>query len=184
MCTFNTLVLPAPASIERVNEIARATLRQTFAAQGNESIEAAVGRGARSFVRDGGYCDCGAGLAKIARQVDAGPTERELRKLRADGWSVAKIERWKAQRAATHQKREAVAEGQHAGTRAIAEVWAELLRRTLEERVAPWVGVLTHEYRGSIANERIACTVQRLAGVTVEQLGEVEEDVVYVFAAA
>ncbi len=183
MCTFNTLLLPASASLAQVNEVARETLRQTFEAQGNASIEAAAGPDARSFVRTGG-CDCGAGLAKLARPVDAGPMERGLRKLRAEGWSEAKIERWKAQRAATQDKREALASRRHDGVRASAEAWAELVRRILEQGV-PWVGLFTHDYHGSIANERIACgAARRHAGVAAEQLLELEADVPYVFERA
>ena len=182
MCTFNTLLLPASAPLEAINEIARETLHQTFVLQGNASIEAAVAA-ASSYVKHGN-CDCGSELWKASRPQDSGPSERELNKLRADGWSQTKIDRWLAQRTANQVKREAEYERKHGGTPVHAAQWAGFVRRVLEERLAPWVGLFTHVYRGAIATERIEVgPVRRFAGVTVEQIAEIEVDVPFVFAA-
>jgi hypothetical protein len=193
VCTFNTLLLPASTDLDAVNEVASATLHQTFEPQGNAAIEAAVGDviaggppaggGARSYVKRGN-CDCGSGLARVARPTDTDPTDRELRKLRSDGWSEAKIRRWLDQRAATQQKRRVEYEARHGGLPASAAAWAAFVGRLLDEGLAPWVGLFTHEYRGSVATERIEIgAVRRHVGISVEQIGEIEEDVAFVFVA-
>jgi hypothetical protein len=181
MCTFNTLLLPASASIERVNELSRELLRQTFTVQGNASIEAAVGRDARSFAKEK-HCDCGMGLAKAPPPPPpkTGPMKRKLRKLRARGWTEARLARWQAGPTATPETHV-----EHPSDPSpVAEKWAVLVRRILDERIAAWVGVLTHGYHGSIATERIKCTAKKVVGVPAKQFEEIEEDIVYVFAAA
>ncbi len=183
MCTFNTLVLPASSDLDEVNPVATEVLHQAFTPQGNAAIETAFGRAARSFVKSAD-CDCGAGLGRVARPTDAGPTERELRKLRSDGWSEAKIRRWLDQRGATQQKRGLEYEARHGSVPASATAWMTFVSRILEERLAPWVGLFTHDYRGSVATERMEVgAVRRVVGVSVEQIGEIEEDVPFVFSA-
>lgn len=183
MCTFNTLVLPASADLDEVNVVATEVLHQTFTPQGNAAIETAIGRDARSFVKSTD-CDCGSGLGRTARPTDAGPSERELRKLRSDGWSEAKIRRWLDQRGATQQKRELEYEARHGGVPAGATAWMTFVSRILDEGLAAWVGLFTHDYRGSVATERIEVgAVRRFVGVSVEQIGEIEEDIPFVFTA-
>ncbi len=183
MCTFNTLVLPASADLDEVNVVATEVLHRAFMPQGNAAIEAAFSRDARSFVKSTD-CDCGSGLGQAARPTDAGPSERELRKLRAEGWSEAKIRRWLEQRNTTQQKRELAYDARHGGVPASATAWMTFVSRILEERLAPWVGLFTHDYRGSVATEQIEVgAVRRFVGVTVEQIGEIEEDVPFVFSA-
>ena len=180
MCSFNTLLLPASANLDAVNAIARETLHQTFTAQGNEAIEKAVGQGARSYVKAGLHCDCGSGLARISRPRDSGPTDRELRKLRADGWSETKIQRWLDQRAATLEKREAEYEARHGGLPANVAAWTEFVQKILDD-LAPWVGLFTHDYRGSVQTERIDFGAVRRLAISVEHIGEIEADVPFVF---
>lgn len=176
MCTFNTLLLPASVQLAAVNAIAREALGQTFTPQENVTIERAVAADARSFVRDTD-CDCGMGLAA---RPDATPPDRELRKLRAAGWSDAKIQRWVDQRAATQQKRHR----QHQANRPQAAEWAAFVRRILDERLAPWVGLFTHDYEGSVKTESIEIAgARRFVGVTADQVEMIEEDVPFVFAA-
>jgi hypothetical protein len=183
VCTFNTLLLPASTSLERVNELAKASLRLTFAPQGNRSIEAAVGPDAHSFVRAVGHCDCGAGVGKLEPPQSAACDERALRKLRQQGWSDAKIERWIAERVKTQQKRDAERERILDADRATNAAWYELVRGILDERAASWVGLFTHDYHGAIETERVPCNaIRRIKGVTLEQIADIDPDTAYVFA--
>ncbi len=175
MCTFNTLLLPASTSLDRVNAVARELGWGLFAAQGNPSIEAAVAD-ALSYVRADGGCDCGSGLATADTTPYIGWSDGEVRKLNADGWSATKIERWKAQREAARAKVANPAQP------TVPAQWCTLLERLLDGRIAAWVGVFTHDYRGALGS-RITCKpVQRFSGVTVDRLSAIETDVPYVFA--
>jgi hypothetical protein len=184
MCTYNTLLLPVSTSLEAVNAVASKVLRQTFTAQGNQAIEHAVAADARSFVKDGTCCDCGMGLAKSPPPPpppEVAP-DRELRRHRRDGWSEVKIRRWLDQRASVQLKRKVEYEHRGQGGADIS-VWTEFVRRLLDEQLSPWVGLFTHEYRGSLDTERIAVgAVRRFIGATPEQLAEIEEDIPFVFA--
>ena len=184
MCTFNTLLLPDVADLDTINEVASELLHQTFTRQDNAAIEVAVGSDARSFVKDSPNCDCGSGLARVARPTDPGPTDRELRKLRSDGWSDAKICRWLDQRASTQKKRALEYESRHGGVPASATAWTNFVSRLLDHKHASWVGLFTHEYRGSVRTERIEVgAARRVVGISIEQVGEIEEDVPFVFVA-
>ncbi|MCX5746290.1 MAG: hypothetical protein NT062_27750 [Proteobacteria bacterium] len=180
MCTFNTLVLPTTVRLAVVNEIAESVLHLTFVDQGNPSIEHAFGDDARSFVRAGGDCDCGAGLASARRPQEVAATDRELDKRRAAGWSPAKLARWQAQRGETQTRRDDAFTRRHGHPPVVAATWAALVERLLEPRLAAWVGLFTHEYRGAVATERIAIgDLRRLAvrrGEVEARIGELEED--------
>lgn len=180
MCTFNTLLLPASASIDAVNAISRRVLGRTFAAQNNRAIEAALGEDSRSFVRAQGDCDCGERLGKLSSPTSATSNHREIRKLRERGWGDAKIERWIADRARAEDKRERSSIA-HAAPATDAE-WTELVRTVLDQRAAAWIGLFTHEYRGAIDTEQVTCRVaQRIRGVTLAQIETIARDTIYVF---
>jgi hypothetical protein len=173
MCTFHSLVLPAAPSLDAVNALATDILGHSFVEQRNASIERAFAGKARSYVRND-RCDCGEEFARGSAQAPRGSDGR-ARKARA-GWSQAKIERWYAQRiAARHETSE----------RDAAARWRELVGRMLDGRLAPWVGVLTHVYQGSVSDEVVvAAPARHFAGVTVECFARIEYDVPYVFAPA
>lgn len=183
MCTFNTLLLPGSVRVEAVNTIAHETLGPTFISQGNQSIERAVAADARSYIK-GKFCDCGMGLAERLPATTGAPIGRELRKLRAAGWGDAKIQRWIEQRSAARQEHAAQRDQPHQASKAQAGVWAAFVRRILDERLSPWVGLFTHDYHGSVHTERIEIgDVRRFVGVTADEIDMIEEDVPFVFAA-
>jgi len=162
VCTFNTLLLPASAPLDRVNALAREVVGHGFVVQGHVALESAVATDARTYITDG-QCDCGSELARPPRS----PRTRK----RA-GWSQAKIERWFAQQAAkvgpTPQAR-----------------WAELIRGILARELAAWAGVFTHEYSGAVHDEVIAIRpVRRFADATAEVVAQIEADVPFVFTRA
>jgi hypothetical protein len=182
MCTFNTLLLPASAQLDAVNVIAHATLGHRFMPQGHAAIEDAAAPDARSFIKNNG-CDCGMGLAERATNASHAPSDRELRKRRAEGWSEAKIERWLAQRKVTRERHEQEHHRRGEAHRDQARRWTAFVRRILDEGVAAWVGLFTHEYQGSVHSERISIAgVRKFVGVTDEQVSLLEEDIPFVFA--
>src|SRR4051812_48467964 len=157
MCTFHSLVLPAATSLDAVNALATDILGHRFVAQRNASIERAFAGEARSHVRND-RCDCGEELTPGSARALRGSDGR-ARKARA-GWSQAKIERWYAQKIAARPG---------ASARDAAARWRELVGRMLDGRLAPWVGVLTHAYQGSVSDEVVAVApARRFAGVTVD----------------
>lgn len=173
MCTFHSLVLPAATSLDAVNALATDILGRSFVAQRNASIERAFAAEARSYVRNDG-CDCGEELTRASARA-LRRSDGRARKARA-GWSQAKIERWYAQQiAARHGTSE----------RDVAAQWRELVGRMLDGRLAPWVGVLTHVYHGSVSDEVVVVApARRCTGVTVECFARIEYDVPCVFAPA
>src|SRR5262245_7882388 len=184
MCTFNTIVLPRAASLEAFERIALDSLHLRFVPQDNRAIEAAIADDARSFVKDG-YCDCGMGLARLAAPPDAATTDRELRRLKAQGWSDARIARWREQREAGATRRQADFAKHGRGAPPHVSEWTATVRRLLDERVAAWVGLFTHEYRGDITTERVVVReVRRFVGASEEAIGAIEEDVAFVFGLA
>jgi hypothetical protein len=170
MCTFHSLVLPAATSLDAVNALATDIVGSSFVAQRNASIERAFPSAARSYVRNAS-CDCDEELARGSARALRWHGRR-TRKRRA-GWSEAKIERWYAQQIAALGISERDASAR----------WRELVGRMLDGRLAPWVGLLTHVYHGSVSDEVVAMApARRFAGVTAECFARIEYDVPFVFA--
>jgi hypothetical protein len=129
-----------------------------------------------------GICACGTSLGSLRRTADRpAASKKELRKLRQEGWSEAKIERWVEEKEAA--KAQALTTAQAART-ADAERWITQLRSILAAGKTDRVGLLLHWYRGSLEDERIHLRNRvpvRIDEVTPDLLMNLEEDVLYEF---
>jgi hypothetical protein len=181
MCHYITATLPRDADLKRLRPIIRQH-KLAFTPMDNPYVQAQLPAGTYYLLATRGYCDCGTVLGCGVRPAPAGPRESEA-KLRNKGWSEAKLERWRAEKAASAERREREAEEAARQRLSEAEEWLRFIRDMLREGAGS-VGLLLHWYSGRPETERIRIAAQvRVAAdeLTPELLLRVDEDVLYVF---
>lgn len=173
MCHFITAVLPSSAAHGELDALARLHGRR-FQPMSTPSIEAQIGPGERYFSTTVGHCDCGTPLGALARG-GAPDWEAQAQRLRKKGWSGAKVARSLAQKKADFDA-SAAPEGD---TRA----WLDFIRAVLDSGMTSHLGLLLHMYSGSLDApiELAGRETVRTNALTVELLGHMREDVLYVF---
>lgn len=173
MCHFITAVLPGSANHSALSEIA-AKHGRALKPQRNPSIEELLNPGERYFLTTLGHCDCGTTLGRAESKIEQRhkrAAENERVKLRRNGWSEAKIKRKQ------DQKVEYLA---RAKSTMDETDWCNLLQEMLDSRQTPVVGLLLHWYSGPIEG-RIELQGRENVKVTLETLGRMQEDVLYLF---
>lgn len=133
-----------------------------------------------------GHCDCGTALGALNR---SGPSkdltyEGELAKLRKQGWSGAKVQRWLNQKRETEKKKQEEVDARAQRGMAEAEKWVNLLSDLLQSGHANRVGVLLHLYHGGVETERVNISERRkvrLADLSPEYVMRMSEDILYEF---
>ena len=125
-----------------------------------------------------GGCDCGSPLFFAARDH----LEKQIGKLRAKGWSNAKISRWvEDSRPRAHQQK-----GAQDRCWSIPD-WAAFLEEALALPRVSFVGLIGHWYQGDmdndlfVINERVA---HRLAELRAGSLGVLDQDTIHLFRAS
>ena len=188
MCYYISATLPDSVDVDRIREIGRQHGVGLKPSQ-NESLQEQLLKDEQQFLTTTGHCDCGTVLGsrrqerRRADHRDEG-IERKVAKLRKDGWSEAKVQRWIDQHSAIDTRDDRVV-AEHADRRKPEAVgWQQFVTETLVLGRARYVGVLLHWYRGFTDAERI--TVQRreripLEGLTPELFLDFEDDVLYSF---
>jgi hypothetical protein len=173
-------VLPGSADHVHLDALAREHGRR-FEPLSNPSIEAQLQPGERYFLTTLGHCDCGTPLGALAQAARRAPdwAAQEQRLLRK-GWSKAKVAR------AIAQKQEGVRTSAAASARTTLETaagWVAFIRAVLASGKTSHLGLLLHMYSGSIEG-RVELEGRhgvRPGDLTGEFLGQLKEDVLYVF---
>jgi hypothetical protein len=110
--------------------------------------------------------------------------ERDLERVRKQGWSEAKIQRWLAEKQIAREKDERKSQHEAEGGTRDAKQWMKLLTAVVRSGKAKQLGILLHWYRSGVTNERIRLKdtiATRLVEVTPEFLMTMKEDVLYNF---
>src|SRR4051812_35602626 len=100
MCHYVTAVVPGAAGLDAVSAILN---RHGFGFRqiANRHVQSQLRAGDVQILTTRAMCDCGTPLASRSRSVEpAAHPQSMLPKLRARGWSEARIQRWLAERAA------------------------------------------------------------------------------------
>ena len=101
-------------------------------------------------------CDCGTMLASRSRpEVEERTLEREVRKLRAKGWSEARIERWLAEKAMAADRAVRERGSMADGHEPEVERWLAVISEALNAGYARRFGLLVHWYSGGLESERL-----------------------------
>ncbi|MFM7731950.1 MAG: hypothetical protein ACKO6F_00475 [Cyanobium sp.] len=146
--------------------------------QSNPALEAQLLPGERLLLTTAGHCDCGTALGALER--NAALLERRLRSeerreatLRRQGWSAARIQRWRHQR-------QNLGSGLH--SQAAVTDWERLLAALLSQPRTPYVGLLLHWYGGGL-DEPVALQGREALPLCTESLRWLREDVLAIFRA-
>jgi hypothetical protein len=136
------------------------------------------------ILTSGKYCDCGTALGSLSNRVQdkAIDFEPQVRKLRKQGWSEAKIKRWLEQKEQTKERHLREDEALAKGGDPELDRWIMLFEELINVRQIPKMGLLLHWYHGSVEGARIKIQRRerlRLSEVTPERLMKIEEDVLY-----
>jgi len=183
MCHYITATIPNKDEIASVASIFKAH-GFGFELISNPHVAQQIGPQDYYILTSGKYCDCGTALGSLGDRVPAKAVdfESQVRKLRKQGWSEAKIKRWLEQKEQTKERHLREDEALAKGGAPELDRWIMLLRELINVRQIPMVGLLLHWYHGSVESERINIQRRerfRLSEVTAERLMKIEEDVLY-----
>ena len=179
MCIYISAIVPKNADLPRLSEIA-ASFKKDLQPFKNASIQKFLNPNESLFLTTRGHCDCDSaiGSSRSTRRKLRDIDEERL-KLAKKGWSHGKIERSLAQRMEQILKRE---EDQNSQAGKDLENWLGFLLAALGMGKAPYVGLLTHHYSGSLGAELVPISGREIISVTnVTQatLAGINEDVIY-----
>ena len=181
MCHFVTAVLPVAADVSRLDAIARRHHRQ-LQALANSSIEAQLLPNERYFLTTLEHCDCGTALGAHSRTktTGTGGHNSELERLRARGWSEAKLTKWLEQKQRVSARNARVRSSQEAPD---TSHWRRLIEEILNSGLTRYVGLLLHMYSGPLSGriQLAGRQVVLVEDLTEELLAGVDEDVLYEF---
>lgn len=154
MCNFITATLPEGADTAEFRAaVAAAGLR--FAPLVNPAMQARLLPKEAYFHATRAQCDCSSGL----RGPPPPPRlDEQVKKLRAKGWSEAKVAAWL--RTQGPRPEEATGRAVRRGELAY-EAWLSFLRAALSLRGARYVGLLQHHYRSSTDDEDFVIARER-----------------------
>ncbi|QSX73505.1 hypothetical protein HIV01_009530 [Lysobacter arenosi] len=180
MCHYVTAVLPKHADHDHLDGIARKHGRQ-FRRLSNPSIEAQIEPDEQYFITTVGHCDCGTPLGALAQGSTGAPDWLVLeQRLLKRGWSKAKVARSIAQKQDDFLT--AAASSASTNLKEVAS-WLDFIGAVLGSGRTSHLGLLLHMYSGSIESriELAGREVVRASGLTADVLGNMKEDVLYVF---
>ena len=185
MCHFITATLPQGANIDLAVQVFRSH-GLGFKVVHNPHVSPQLNPGETYILTTRGHCDCGTALGSLNRR---GPSkdltyEGEAAKLRKQGWSGAKVQRWLKQKREAEDKRNKEVGARAQGGMADAERWVNLVNDLLQSGHTKKVGVLLHLYRGGVETERVNISERRkvrLADLSPEYVMRMSEDILYEF---
>lgn len=186
MCDFITAVLPGDAAPERWRPIVEEH-RLGFDPLANGSVPRLLEPGERYYRATRGECDCGSCIGRARRSaakaaVDDAGLDRKIAKLRRDGWSEAKIQRWLADRGGARDR--ADRSDKHAVTADELGTWMRFLRAMVPS-ATPYVGLVHATYRRGLGDrlELRGRTSLPLASLSTETLADLEPETLYIITA-
>lgn len=180
MCHYITAVLPKSADHARLDTIARDHGRR-FERLSNPGIEAQIKADEQYFLTTVGHCDCGTALGAFTRDLGRTPDWPTLeQRLLKKGWSRAKVARSLAQKQEDHRLSSDASAAEH---REQLSGWMNFIGAVLGPGKASHLGLLLHMYSGSIDDpiELAGREEIHASKLTIEVLGSLKEDVLYVF---
>ena len=185
MCHYITATLPHAVDVNVVASVFE-SYKLGFELISNPHVVGQIDSQAWYVLTSRKHCDCGTALGSLTHQT---PTkrlsyDRDVKKLRKQGWSETKVNRWLEQKEQTRERHRREDEALAKGGGAELERWLEFLNHLLKAKVADKFGLLLHWYHTSVESERIK--IQRtesvkLPDVNAELLMRIEEDVLYEF---
>ena len=183
MCHYITATLPQAVDLKSAAPIFESH-KLGFEVISNPHVAEQVDPGDRYILTSRKYCDCGTALGSLNDEVGTklSSYERASKKLRKQGWSEAKIQRWLDQTEQTTERRRREDEALAKGGGPEIDRWIELLNDLIRSGPSPRLGLLLHWYHGSVEGERIKIKRRerlRLPEVKSELLMRIEEDVLY-----
>lgn len=171
MCHFIKLVLPAQADVPALRDIVKRHGR-VLEPISEPRVDRELPPGDKAYLTTI-RCDCGTGLANRKSKRREHDEDREVVRLRREGWSEAKIQRWCEQRGeAVTRKAEAKAKSREHEV----EEWRALLSDLLETKV-DHVGVLVHWVTDDVRRG----PVLPRASLNTETMSNLDENVLYTF---
>ena len=179
MCIYISAIVPKTADVARLSEIA-ARHGKDFRPFENPSIQSQLNAGESLFLTTVGHCDCGSAIGSDRlKRSKVGDIEQERARLAKKGWTKSKIERSLSQRI---DKATAQQEDQNSELGKDFENWLGFLRAAISSKDAPYIGLLTHHYSGSLVTEEVTISDRRIvpaAGISQTVLAGIDEDVIY-----
>ena len=177
MCLFITAVVPRSALCSGFDAVV-ARHRLAFRPCRNPHVIAQLKAGEHYTLTSAGGCDCGSPLFFAARDRIG----KQIGKLRAKGWSNAKISRWvEDSRPRTHQQK-----GAQDRCWSISD-WAAFLEEALAQPKVSVVGLIGHWYQGDVDSEPFVINgrvTHRVAELRAGSLGVLDQDTIHAFRAS
>ncbi|HMS40948.1 MAG TPA: hypothetical protein PKE69_12025 [Pyrinomonadaceae bacterium] len=189
MCHFITATLPKDADLKKSQEIFKQH-HLRFEQIENQSVREHLEKGDIYILTTQGMCDCGTVLASQNRDDYAldeisfqKATDAAIKKLKAKGWSDAKILRWQKETELNDERNKMEKEKSHEYLTTRADDWANFIKNLLNSKSTKRIGILVHEYSSGIENRikilrKETISIKKL---TPKFLVEMSEDVIYDF---
>ncbi len=172
MCHFIKLVLPAQADVAALREIVKRHGR-VLEPISETRVDRVLSPGDKAYLTTAAYCDCGTMLARRNSTRREHDEDRAEARLRREGWSEAKIQRWRKQRGESVARR---AEAWAKSREHEVEEWRTLVSDLLEAKV-DHVGLLVHWVTDDV---RRGPALPR-ASLNTETMSNLDENVLYTF---
>ena len=183
MCDFIMAILPGNVDLPAVGAVFerhKVGFRQIH----NPFVSAQVAPGDIWILTTRGGCDCGTPLGslayKSARETDH--FEAQTAKLRKQGWSEAKIQRWRTQKDSGRDKQEREDKTRAETSVQHVEPWLLFLTDLLASKLTDRIGLMVHWYRRDFETERLKIEKQELVSPdqrTIDQLLHLQDGIVY-----
>lgn len=171
MCYFIKLVLPARADVPALREIVERHGR-VLEPISEPRVDRELPPGDQAYLTTA-RCDCGTRLVNGKSNAREHDEDRDLARLRREGWSEAKIQRWREQRGDAARRR---AEARAKPRELEAEEWRALVSDLLAARV-DHVGLLVHWVTDHVRRGPLLPS----ASLNTETVSNLEENVLYTF---
>lgn len=184
MCIYISAIVPNGVDVARIAGVA-ARYNKDFRPFTNVSIQSQLSSGESLFLTTIGHCDCDSALGsgRLKRRDAIDPVD-ERSKLARKGWSGSKIERALSQRIDKANARE---QDENSELAKDLENWLGFLRAVLSSKDTPYIGLLFHNYSGSLETEEIIISDRmaiEAAGLNHETLADMDQDVIYRISAS
>lgn len=172
MCHFIKLVLPAQADIPALRDVVKRHGR-VLEPISEPRVDRALPRGDKVYLTSS-RCDCGTWLANQKPRRREHDEDRELARLRREGWSEVKILRWREQRGESVVRK---AETKAKAKEKEVEDWRALVSDLLDAKV-DHVGLLVHWVTDDVRQGPVLSR----ASLSTEAMSNLDENVLYTFA--
>ncbi|MDR2566480.1 MAG: hypothetical protein LBC97_10610 [Bifidobacteriaceae bacterium] len=181
MCYFITATISGAGAAELNDVLRGAGSGVRFEPALNPHVQAQLDAGESYLAHKASGCDCDTWLGAATRHR---PTADRVGRLRARGWSEARIERWLLETEGAAARLAARQASPHHGDPATGEPWIAVIGAALSHPRVTSFGLLLHFYSGSIDAESFQFErVDRpLAALTPDVLAAMPEDTLLSFS--